>query len=585
MLDRVQWSIQEEHEVASAAQTVPQGTLSANDIWNVFTRQWRIITGLLLVGVFLSVVVLMLWPVRYTATAQVIIDPVRVDGVQNFGLGDRQADSLAVETQVEVGRSGNVLQSVVAKLNLTEDTEFGVNREGSDLRLGWLEQLKAQFSAATGVDGLTPENAKTNYDEVQATIEKLRRSLSVRRVGATNVFEIEVKSTSRAKAASIANVLAEEYLADQIRARNEAIDKANKWLDERLVAIRSEAQGAEDALQEFRAKNKGTSSSATLLDLETQAQSYRKLYESFLDRHIATDQQISFPSVNARVITRATPPQRKSEPKTLLTLAAGAAMGGLLGVALGFARERLSRKFRSSHDVTEALGVPCLGLIPDAGRNNFTALYDRQTQEAGGPNPINGEARRKLALLALAITSEANAHGTAVLAITSRKRGEGVTSIANAVAHCIAGLGKKVLLIDANANASAPQLSGSGMQSAEYSRQTEALGDGPLSEIYRVGQGRPHFLPVDGTSEASDLSTIINSAKNDFDYVIVDAPSMEDGSDIFPAIVSSDAIVLVLDATTSKKSQVSRELETWPYINGKILGAVLNRVSNKLSRN
>jgi uncharacterized protein involved in exopolysaccharide biosynthesis/Mrp family chromosome partitioning ATPase len=583
MLDRVQWSVEDERDIAPGAQAAPQGTIGIQDIWNIFVRQWKVIIGLTLACIALSIVALLLWPVRYTAIAQLIIDPARVEVAQNYGLGERQADTLAVETQVEVGRSGNVLQSVVTKLNLIDDPEFGVREEGGELRPGRLEQLKEQISTAFGLESATTETAKTSQDEIQATIEKLRRSLGVRRVGATNVFEIEVKSRSRTKAATIANAVAEEYLADQIRARTEAIDKANKWLDERLVAIRSEAQGAEDALQEFRARNKGSSSSATLLDLEAQAQSYRKLYESFLDRHIATDQQISFPSVNARVITRATPPQRKSEPKTLLVLAAGAAIGGLIGATVGFARERLSRKFRSANDVSAALGVPCLGAVPDAGRTDLSGLYDRDAHETSHRSGSDDEeVRRKLELLGLTIASEVNARTTAVLAITSRMRGEGVTTVATAVAYSIAGLGKKVLLIDANLEA--PELSSSMAQKTEYAQGTGTFGGGSLQVIHRSHRPSPEFIPASAISEASDLNAVINSSRNGFDYVIVDAPSMENGTDIFPAIMLSDAVILVLDAATSTKARVSRELQAWSFMNGRILGVVLNRVSTKLTR-
>ncbi len=61
-----------------------------------------------------------------------------------------------------------------------------------------------------------------------------------------------------------------------------------------------------------------------LRDLESTAQVYHTLYNSFLQRYMEAIQQQSFPITEARVISAAAPPEHKSGPRTLPILAIAA---------------------------------------------------------------------------------------------------------------------------------------------------------------------------------------------------------------------------------------------------------------------
>jgi len=574
MLDRVRWPIENEYETAPTAADKLQPQFGVRELLTVLRRQWKLIAGILALCFILSICILSLWPVRYRATAQVMIDPARVEVGSPASGPDRQLDTLAIETQVEVGRSGNVLRQVVHTLKLVDDPEFGVLQEGSSFGLGSLLKLKDQLFGSSQSDA--PDQADAVQDDIQATIEKLRRSLTVRRVGATNVLEIEALSRDRAKSAEIANAVADEYLADQARARSEAISKASKWLDERLIALRTEAQNAEDALQEFKAQNRSGQSSAMLLDLEAQAQSYRRLYETFLDRNLAVDQQTSSPTLSARVITRATPPQRKSEPKTLLILGAGIGIGAALGLTAGLARERWSRKLRSADEVVSTLELPCLCSIPDTGKLEFLSLYKPGSQQSSEKAAsIQLEVQRGLAHLTLAILAETKPLDRRVIAVTSLRKGDGVTSMATALAYNLSCLGKRVSLIDA---------SHSEAHSAEFATNKADATYAPVGGESQVAgpdscRDQHGFVlkAAETVSDASDLERSINTARNVFDYVIIDAPPLEDGLDVLPSLNISDGVLLLLNSAAARKSQVLSTLASWSYMNGKILGAVLNR--------
>jgi succinoglycan biosynthesis transport protein ExoP len=65
-----------------------------------------------------------------------------------------------------------------------------------------------------------------------------------------------------------------------------------------------------------------------LKELQGTSQTYRSLYDSFLQRYMDTVQQQSFPITEARLITQASRPLGKNSPKSLLVLAVAMAGGG-----------------------------------------------------------------------------------------------------------------------------------------------------------------------------------------------------------------------------------------------------------------
>ena len=109
---------------------------------------------------------------------------------------------------------------------------------------------------------------------------------------------------------------------------------------------------------------KTSAAEVSIRELEISAKGYRSLYESFLQRYMSYLQQGSFPTTEARVISPATPPQKKSKPKTPLILALGLFGGVGLGAALGLFREMKDRGFRTTAQIEDKLRLPCLSVVP-----------------------------------------------------------------------------------------------------------------------------------------------------------------------------------------------------------------------------
>jgi len=306
-----------------------EATTDISDVLSFLSRYRYTVIGIATIGILLSSAYLFLAPVRYAATAQVIIDPHRFQAGQQAGVSDGPLDTSTIESQVAVLKSGSIIQAVISNLDLLRDDEFAGTRPSP------LQPILALIQKQ--------EPRPTPEQRLRLAARQMQKALTVRRVGVSYVIDIEFRSEDRVKAARIANAIAEAYRSSQVEVTKEAIRRANSWLEERLAVLREETLATEKAVQDFKAQSKNLNSGATLLDLESQAQMQRKIYESFYQRYLETSQQLSYPILEARVITPATPPLTKSEPRTIITLGLGAILGLALGIAVAFIRDRVAR--------------------------------------------------------------------------------------------------------------------------------------------------------------------------------------------------------------------------------------------------
>ena len=99
-----------------------------------------------------------------------------------------------------------------------------------------------------------------------------------------------------------------------------------------------------------------------LFSLEAAAQSYRKIYDNFLQQHTVSIQQQTFPITEARQTSAGS--AVKTWPKPLQVWILTIFAGGMLGVGLGAFREIRDRGFRTREQVQSSLGTECLALIP-----------------------------------------------------------------------------------------------------------------------------------------------------------------------------------------------------------------------------
>jgi polysaccharide biosynthesis transport protein len=65
--------------------------------------------------------------------------------------------------------------------------------------------------------------------------------------------------------------------------------------------------------------------------------------------------------------------------------------------------------------------------------------------------------------------------------------------------------------------------------------------------------------------------------RNEFDYVLLDAPPLSSYSDALALVQVADGIVLVLEANSTRRDAVARIVENLRAAQINVLGAVLNK--------
>ena len=211
---------------------------------------WRFLLTVSLICATVVYVLLQFVPPRYTATAQVLLEPRRekIFGTENI-LPELNLENPNIESQVLVIQSTNLLRRVVESQNLVADPEFGDGAQG-----GILSFVKKLLTW-----GAREEPAEDAGDVVPPktlnAIENLRDAMTVERVSKTFVLAISLRSKNAAKSARLANAIANMYVIDRLDSRYDAAKRASAWLSERLEVLRDQVRRSEEAVAKFRQDN------------------------------------------------------------------------------------------------------------------------------------------------------------------------------------------------------------------------------------------------------------------------------------------------------------------------------------------
>ena len=166
-------------------------------------------------------------------------------------------DTSALNTEIEVLRSGALLRRLVEELDLIEDPEFNTALRPepplslTTLRVQGSQWLAARISGDTSAREPDPETVRAA--RMTATINQVRSAITVINQRSTYVFVIGARTDSPAKSALIADTLAELYIEDQIAQKFEGTENAVAWLSERVVELEGELEMMENRVRATRA--------------------------------------------------------------------------------------------------------------------------------------------------------------------------------------------------------------------------------------------------------------------------------------------------------------------------------------------
>jgi capsular exopolysaccharide synthesis family protein len=188
----------------------------------------------------------LLLPKSEYAEATLVIQPLG----QNLAQPDSAQPSLppdtsAVDTQVEVLRSGAIAELVAKKLKLYQDPAFGG----------------------------APDAKPTDDAVMRRVVGAIQAGSRIRRIGLTYVIEVGYAAKTTAQAKRLANAIVDAYINLKMDEKLQAVTRANRDLGATLNTLRRRALETQSQVQDYEAQHhlldvKGTSlTEAELSDL------------------------------------------------------------------------------------------------------------------------------------------------------------------------------------------------------------------------------------------------------------------------------------------------------------------------------
>jgi capsular exopolysaccharide synthesis family protein len=594
--------------------------ISVIDVSRFFRRHMLIIVICLLAALGVGIAMAYTATPKYTARAQLLIDPNTNKLVRDAASSpERSLDTAQVEGQVAMLRSESLAYYVIGTLGLTGDPEFlGAPPSALSQMIGRIKDL-----AGLRNEPVKEDKTETEYARLRTALDTFFGGLDVRRVGMSYAIDISFTSTDPNKAAKIANAVADAYIQDQVKSASQSAQKGSQWLEARLAQLREQLNASARQLEQFKSglraptqqsdvvrpaapapggdQHRDTQPGAsrsqmTLAELESTTESYRKTYETYQQAFTEAVQRQSFPVSNARIITAATRPLAKSAPRSRLIVMFAGLAGTLVGVAIAFLRQSMDPTIRSVRQIRARTGLSCLALMPRLGALGHRSLIEHIRDLAARPaGPADYNFRlavdipfspfsNALKTLRTAIAHADPRRPMRIVGVTSGMPREGKSMLAGNLATLYA-LSGRTLIIDTDIhNSTASRYFAPGVSAGLL----EVLsGYADLERAIVRGSGfRPDILPI-AMKEAAPVSyeqlvsekmrVLLKILREHYDMIIVDLPPVNPVVDGVAIAALLDGVVIAAEwgrAPIELLAEVATALNT---AQANVLGVVITK--------
>ena len=268
-----------------------------------------------------------------------------------------------------------------------------------------------------------------------------------------------------------------------------------------------------------------------------------------------------------------------SFPTWPMMIGVGTMLGLMLGVGLALLLELLDTSIKAPSDVFRRIDLPVLGVIPHLD-DVEEDIDDLRTAFVNSSDSIVAEAMHQIRTN-LMLSGPATARKSFV--VTSPMPEDGRTAVALNVAHCLAGSGKKVLVVDANFRQPMvrnlfPAVPEAGLSNAVASQANwRDLVHEIEPNFFVMSSGPIPPNPAD-LLESERMRQCIEEFKEDFDHVIFDTAPCLITTEAMGLATQVDGAVLVVRAGVNSYGIVQRTRDNLQRLGTEIFGVVLNGV-------
>lgn len=318
-----------------------------------------------------------------------------------------------------------------------------------------------------------------------------------------------------------------------------------------------------------------------LQQLTRETEAIRLLYEYFLTRLNETAAQQGIQQADSRIISNAVVPLEPSAPRKSLILAMSGMLGVMFSIGIVLLLEARKTGYRTAKFLESQTGYSVLGQIPQIPARNRKRILNYLAEK---PTSAAAEAIRNLRTSLLMSNVD---NPPQVIVSTSSVPGEGKTTNSLALTQNLVGMGKKVLLMEGDIrrrtlNQYFENMPRKGLLSV-------ITGDTNLEDAVYSPEGfGADILPGQkSNTNAADVfasekfKTLIETARNEYDIVIIDTPPVLVVPDARIIAQLADSVLFTVLWDRTSRHQVEEALRMFHNSNQRITGLVLSQINAK----
>lgn len=512
----------------------------------------------------------------------------------------RQSLVFSISAVTENAEKSALVANTLATIYIQDalDVKFTATEQASK----WLSQKAAELKQELEASELKVKDFSSNTQLINEEslgllsrqMKEMRQrvtDLEVARAGALtrlNSLQAVADSTDRTLIAETAKDARLLRLVQSADSSEEVLVEFDTRVRNLLVQLKAEYERADQQLQTMKRSEQSftqkiesqSNDLVELQQLQREAQANGLLYESFLARLKETTIQEGLQKPDSRLLSEAVP-RPKSSPRGAMLIIMSALFGGLMGAALVLLREMRNNTFRTADELELVTGHSVLGTIPRASGKVRSDILNYARLK---PTSVFAEAVRNLRTSVLLSNPDKQPQ---VIMSTSSVPGEGKTTQSLSLAQNMAGLGKKVLVLEGDIRK---------LIFAEYfdihnkaSFLSVLTGDVPLQDaiFQHEDMGIDILIGEKSNINAADIFSsekfrkFMMMLRQEYDFIIVDSAPVLAVPDARVIGQHVDAIIysVLWDSTT--KTQVKQGIGMITSVGLQVSGLVLSNVDAK----
>lgn len=228
---------------------------------------------------------------------------------------------------------------------------------------------------------------------------------------------------------------------------------------------------------------------------------------------------------------------------------------------------------------------------------NFTSLKkhnlaDIVANKSGAENFAEGKRQNVFRESIRKLRFEIERTGKQIFLFTSTKKGEGKTTLIQALSFSMSLNKKKILIIDTNfcnndltvqldAQPILEKMDTEFTNDRDFSRQIHINSkDVGLGTVFAIGSAGGDYTPSEILPHANILQHL-RSLTQEYDYIFLEGPPLNDFSDSRELANYVDGVIAIFSATQIIKQIDKESIEFFKSLNGSFIGSVLNKVDLK----